>query len=463
VGENASNLLYLVTIVTFILALRFLSSPRRARLGNWLGAAGMTLAIAVTLAREGLEGYGLMAIAMAIGALVGVVGARLVKMTAMPQMVALFNGVGGGAAALIALAEFHNLAPDPGRIGGDETVAILLSALIGSVSFAGSLVAFAKLQDLVSGRPIVYPGQQIGNSLLLVLAVGLGIAILFGPQEQWLLVLVLAGALVFGVLFVLPIGGADMPVVISLLNAFTGLAAAATGFVLHANVLIVSGMLVGASGTLLTILMGRAMNRSIANVLFGAFGQVAPEAATAGGEDGRSVRSTRAEDVAVMLAYARRVVFVPGYGLAVAQAQHDVRALADLLEERGVEVKYGIHPVAGRMPGHMNVLLAEANVPYDQLYEMERINPELPQTDVAVILGANDVVNPAAREDPGSPIYGMPIIEVDRAGTVVVVKRSMSPGFAGIDNPLFYDEKTAMLFADAKAALEDLIASIKAV
>jgi H+-translocating NAD(P) transhydrogenase subunit beta len=463
VGENASNLLYLVTIVTFILALRFLSSPRRARLGNWLGAAGMTLAIAVTLAREGLEGYGLMAIAMAIGAVVGVVGARLVKMTAMPQMVALFNGVGGGAAALIALAEFHNLAPDPGRIGGDETVAILLSALIGSVSFAGSLVAFAKLQDLVSGRPIVYPGQQIGNSLLLVLAVGLGIAILFGPQEQWLLVLVLAGALVFGVLFVLPIGGADMPVVISLLNAFTGLAAAATGFVLHANVLIVSGMLVGASGTLLTILMGRAMNRSIANVLFGAFGQVAPEAAAAGGEDGRSVRSTRAEDVAVMLAYARRVVFVPGYGLAVAQAQHDVRALADLLEERGVEVKYGIHPVAGRMPGHMNVLLAEANVPYDQLYEMERINPELPQTDVAVILGANDVVNPAAREDPGSPIYGMPIIEVDRAGTVVVVKRSMSPGFAGIDNPLFYDEKTAMLFADAKAALEDLIASIKAV
>ena len=459
-GENASNLLYLVTIVTFILALKFLSSPRRARLGNWLGAGGMALAIVVTLAREGLEGYGLMAIAMAIGAAVGLVGARRVKMTAMPQMVALFNGVGGGAAALIALAEFHNLAPEPGRIGGDETVAILLSALIGSVSFAGSLVAFAKLQDLVSGRPIVYPGQKIGNSILLALALGLGVAIVFGPQEQWLLAFVLVGALVFGVLFVLPIGGADMPVVISLLNAFTGLAAAATGFVLHSNVLIVSGMLVGASGTLLTILMGRAMNRSITNVLFGAFGAVVA-APAAEGADGRSVRSTTAEDVAVMLAYARRVVFVPGYGLAVAQAQHDVRALADLLEERGVEVKYGIHPVAGRMPGHMNVLLAEANVPYDQLYEMERINPELPQTDVAVILGANDVVNPAAREDPGSPIYGMPIIEVDRAGTVVVVKRSMSPGFAGIDNPLFYDEKTAMLFADAKRALETLIASLK--
>ena len=460
-GENASNLLYLVTIVTFILALRFLSSPRRARLGNWLGAAGMALAIVVTLAREGLEGYGLTAIAMAIGAVVGAVGARRVKMTAMPQMVALFNGVGGGAAALIALAEFHNLAPEPGRVGVDETVAILLSALIGSVSFAGSMVAFAKLQDLVSGRPIVYPGQKVGNALLLALAVVLGVAIVFGPQEQWLLGLVLVGALLFGVLFVLPIGGADMPVVISLLNAFTGLAAAATGFVLHLNVLIVSGMLVGASGTLLTILMGRAMNRSIANVLFGAFGQVTTGEAAAEGADGRSVRSTTAEDVAVMLAYARRVVFVPGYGLAVAQAQHDARALADLLEERGVDVKYGIHPVAGRMPGHMNVLLAEANVPYDQLYEMERINPELPQTDVAVILGANDVVNPAAKEDPGSPIYGMPIIEVDRAGTVVVVKRSMSPGFAGIDNPLFYDEKTAMLFADAKKALEALIASVK--
>ena len=459
-GENASNLLYLVTIVTFILALKFLSSPRRARLGNQLGAAGMTLAIVVTLAREGLEGYGLMAIAMVIGGAVGLVGARRVKMTAMPQMVALFNGVGGGAAALIALAEFHNLSPLAGRIGVDETVAILLSALIGSVSFAGSLVAFAKLQELLSGRPIVYPGQKVGNSLLLGLAVVLGAAILFGPQEQWLLAFVIAGALVFGVLFVLPIGGADMPVVISLLNAFTGLAAAATGFVLHSNVLIVSGMLVGASGTLLTLKMGQAMNRSITNVLFGAFGQVVTGGAT-DASDGRSARSTTAEDVAVMLAYARRVVFVPGYGLAVAQAQHDVRALAGLLEERGVDVKYGIHPVAGRMPGHMNVLLAEANVPYEQLYEMERINPELPQTDVVVIVGANDVVNPSARSDPGSPIYGMPIIDVDKAAAVVVIKRSMSPGFAGIDNPLFYEENTAMLFADAKQALEGLIASLK--
>jgi NAD(P) transhydrogenase subunit beta len=460
VSRNLTDLLYLVTIVTFILALRFLSSPRRARLGNWLGAAGMALAIVVTLAQDSVERYGLIAVGMAIGTVVGAVGARTVKMTAMPQMVALFNGVGGGSAALIAFSEFHNLAPEAGRIGADETVSIVLSALIGSVSFAGSLVAFAKLQELVSGRPIVYPGQKVLNAALLAGAVGLGVAVLVGPQEQGLLVALLACALAFGVLFVLPIGGADMPVVISLLNAFTGLAASATGFVLHNTVLIVGGALVGASGTLLTMLMGRAMNRSIANVLFGAFGAM-PAGAAAAELDGRTVRSTTADDVAIMLAYARRVVFVPGYGLAVAQAQHDVRTLAELLEQKGVDVKYGIHPVAGRMPGHMNVLLAEANVPYDQLYEMDEINPELAQTDVAVILGANDVVNPAALSDPGSPIYGMPIIEVDRAANVVVVKRSLSPGFAGIDNPLFYEPNTSMLFADAKQALESLAAAVK--
>jgi NAD(P) transhydrogenase subunit beta len=441
-------------------ALRFLSSPKRARLGNQVGAAGMLLAIAVTLAQSGLVRYWVIALGMAIGAIGGAVGARLVKMTAMPQMVALFNGVGGGAAALIALAEFHELEPLAGRVGGDETVAIMLSALIGSVSFAGSLVAFGKLQELVSGRPIVYPGQQVGNGLLLAGAAAMAVVVLAGPQEQLLVVALIGAGLLFGVLFVLPIGGADMPVVISLLNACTGLAASATGFVLHNNVLIVSGALVGASGTLLTMLMGRAMNRSIGNVLFGAFGQVAAGPAAAA-DGGGTVRATSAEDVAIMLAYARRVVFVPGYGLAVAQAQHDVRALADVLEARGVQVRYAIHPVAGRMPGHMNVLLAEANVPYDQLHEMERINPEFPQTDVAVVLGANDVVNPAARNQPGSPIYGMPILDVDRAASVVVVKRSMSPGFAGIDNPLFYDPKTVMLFADAKSALEQLIASVK--
>jgi NAD(P) transhydrogenase subunit beta len=393
---------------------------------------------------------------------VGLVGARTVKMTAMPQMVALFNGVGGGAVALIALAEFHNLTPLPGDLAAEESVTILLSALIGSISFSGSLIAFAKLQELLSGRPIVYPGQQIVNALVLLTALVLGGLIVAGAEGDALVVALIAAALVFGVLFVLPIGGADMPVVISLLNAFTGLAASAAGFLLHNNVLIVAGALVGASGTLLTLLMGRAMNRSIANVLFGAFGAAPAGGGAAAVADGRSVRSTTPEDLAIMLAYARKVVFVPGYGLAVAQAQHDVRALAEQLEAKGVDVLYGIHPVAGRMPGHMNVLLAEANVPYDQLKEMDEINPELPQTDVVVILGANDVVNPAARSDPGSPIYGMPIIDVDRAASVVVVKRSLNPGFAGIDNPLFYDPKTSMLFADAKKALEEVGAALKA-
>ncbi len=460
-SANLTQLLFLATIISFILALRFLSSPKRARLGNQLGAVGMLLAIVVVLSQKGLESYGLMAIAMAIGAIIGAPAARKVKMTAMPQMVALFNGVGGGAAALVALAEFHNLAPAPGRLDANESVSILLSALIGSVSFAGSLIAFAKLQELLSGRPIVYPGQKLVNAAIIGAAVTLAVVVVAGTEEQWLVVALIGAALVFGVLFVLPIGGADMPVVISLLNAFTGLAASATGFVLHENVLIVSGMLVGASGTLLTLKMGKAMNRSIANVLFGAFGQVQTGSGATIAE-GRSVRATSAEDVAIMLSYARKVVFVPGYGLAVAQAQHDCRGLGELLEERGVDVKYGIHPVAGRMPGHMNVLLAEANVPYDELYEMDEINADLPQTDVVLILGANDVVNPAAKTDPSSPIYGMPIIEVSKAAAVVVVKRSMSPGFAGIDNPLFYEEKTSMLFADAKAALEQIAAAVKA-
>src|ERR671936_2301492 len=397
---------------------------------------------------------------MAIGGTFGAVAARRVKMTAMPQMVALFNGVGGGAAALVSLAEFHNRAPDPGRLHGDISVSIILSALIGSVSFAGSMVAFAKLQELIQGRPIVYAGQQAANALLVAAVVAAGIAIVAGAERQWLLVALILGALLFGVLFVLPIGGADMPVVISLLNAFTGLAAAATGFELENNVLIVSGMLVGASGTLLTMLMGRAMNRSLANVLFGAFGQLVAGPAVEAGADGGG-RSTTADDVAVMLAYAKKVVVVPGYGLAVAQAQHDVRHLADLLEARGVEVTYAIHPVAGRMPGHMNVLLAEANVPYPQLKEMGEANPEFPRTDVALVIGANDVVNPDARSNSGSPIYGMPILNVDEAQQVVVLKRSMSPGFAGIENPLFLNPKTVMLFGDAKESSDNLIAAVK--
>jgi NAD(P) transhydrogenase subunit beta len=339
----------------------------------------------------------------------------------------------------------------------------VLSALIGSVSFAGSLVAFAKLQELVSGRPITYPGQQFVNAGLFAGAVAIG-AWAMVDANFWPLVAMVGLAALFGILFVLPIGGADMPVVISLLNAFTGLAAAATGFVLHSNVLIVSGMLVGASGTLLTTLMGRAMNRSIANVLFGAFGKVvAVEGGAAAGADGGSVRATTADDVAVMLTYAKRVVVVPGYGLAVAQAQHEVRQLAELLEQKGVNVAYAIHPVAGRMPGHMNVLLAEANVPYDQLKEMDEINPDFPQTDVALVIGANDVTNPAARSNPGSPIYGMPILDVDKAAAVVVLKRSMNPGFAGIDNDLYANPKTSMLFGDAKDSVSKLIQAVKQV
>jgi H+-translocating NAD(P) transhydrogenase subunit beta len=455
------NSAYLVTAITFIVALKRLSSPTTARSGNAIGAAGMLIAVAATLLQQEIVSIWQLALGMAIGAVVGYVSAQRVKMTAMPQMVALFNGVGGGAAALVSLAEFHERVPEAGRIELNVGVSIVLSALIGSVSFSGSLVAFGKLQELISGRPLVYPGQKLVNAGLLAALVVLGILLLAGPQLEALLLVLIGGALVLGVLFVLPIGGADMPVVISLLNAFTGLAAAATGFVLHNNVLIVSGALVGASGTLLTILMGQAMNRSLSNVLFGAFGAVVemPE----GAMDGAPVRSATAEDVAVMLAYARRVVVVPGYGLAVAQAQHDVRALADLLEERGIDVRYAIHPVAGRMPGHMNVLLAEANVPYPQLREMDDINPEFPQTDVALVIGANDVTNPAARNSPGSPIFGMPILDVDRAASVVVLKRSMNPGFAGIDNPLYRDPKTVMLFGDAKESVLRLIGSLKSV
>jgi NAD(P) transhydrogenase subunit beta len=453
------GLLYLVTIVCFIVALRFLSSPRHARKGNWVGGAGMLVAIATTLAIDGVTNWVLIVVGIAIGTAAGLVGARTVRMTAMPQMVALFNGVGGGAAALIAVAEFHRSAGD---MAGEETVSIVLSALIGSISFAGSIVAFAKLQELVSGRPIVFPGQNAVDVLFLLAAGGLGVAAVAGVDDQWVLWALVALALAFGVLFVLPIGGADMPVVISLLNAFTGLAASATGFVLSNTVLIVSGMLVGASGTFLTLLMAKAMNRSVTNVVFGAFGQVQVGAGGATAVDG-TVRATTPDDVAVMLSFARKVVVVPGYGMAVAQAQHDVRQLAEVLEDKGVDVAYAIHPVAGRMPGHMNVLLAEANVPYDQLKEMDEINPEFAQTDVALVIGANDVTNPAARDDTSSPIYGMPILDVDKASSVIVMKRSMNPGFAGIDNRLYLDPKTQMLFGDAKESVVKLIGAVKTV
>ena len=454
---------YLVAAILLIVGVKRLAHPRTARSGNWIAAAGMAIAIGFTFLIEEIDSYWLMLVGIAVGSVVGVLSARAVKMTQIPQMVALFNGVGGGAAALIAASEFHRHAPEPGGLEGELLVGILFSAVIGSVSFWGSLVAFGKLQELIAGRPLVFPNQNLFNAALGVALVVLVALTAATENGVWLVLLMLVAA-VLGVLFVLPIGGADMPVVISLLNACTGLAAASTGFVLHNTALIIGGTIVGASGTLLTVMMGRAMGRPLVQTLFGAFGAApAGAVATVGTPDGASVRTASPDDIGFMLAYARRVVFVPGYGLAVAQAQHDVRSLGELLEAKGVDVRYAIHPVAGRMPGHMNVLLAEANVPYDELFEMDEINPEFPQTDVVVVVGANDVVNPAARSSPGSPIYGMPILDVDKSQNVVVIKRSLATGFAGVDNPLFYDPKTVMLFDDAKTALERLVSAVKAV
>jgi NAD(P) transhydrogenase subunit beta len=403
----------------------------------------------------------LIILGLAIGTAVGVPAARNVKMTQMPQMVALFNGVGGGAAALISWAEFRHQLDLGGEIPLDIMIPILFSAVIGSVSFWGSNIAFAKLQELISGRPILLPGQHIFNGALLaaILTACVVLAANHGSDpSQALFVGVLVGAALLGNLFVLPIGGADMPVVISMLNAFTGLAAAAAGFALDNVALIVAGTLVGSSGTILTLEMSEAMNRSVANLLFSGFG--APSAAAAGTAEERPYKSMGPQDAAIALAYADQVVIVPGYGMAVAQAQHAVKEMATVLEKKGVKVQYAIHPVAGRMPGHMNVLLAEADVPYEQLREMDEINPEMPQTDVALVIGANDVTNPAAKEDQSSPIYGMPIIEVDQAHQVIVLKRSMNPGFAGIDNDLFYHEKTSMLFGDAKASVGEITAEL---
>jgi NAD(P) transhydrogenase subunit beta len=452
---------YLVASVLFILGIRGLSHPRSARRGNLLAAAGMGIAVVATLLDKSIENFGLIAVGIGIGTVVGAVSARAVKMTAMPQMVALFNGVGGGAVALVALSEYHERIPAAGEIPLDTLIPTLLACVIGAVSFAGSLIAFAKLQELMTGRPIVFPGNQFLNSGLLIGIVFLVVYLAAGPESETLFVLMLCAALLFGFLLIIPVGGADMPVVISMLNAFTGLSAAGAGFVLDNTALIIGGSLVGSSGTLLTILMGRAMNRSLANVLFSAFGATVATPSTAATADGRSVREATVGDVATMLGYADKVIVVPGYGLAVAQAQHTVRELADLLEKRGVDVSYAIHPVAGRMPGHMNVLLAEADVPYPQLKEMDEINPEFPQTDVALVIGANDVTNPAAREDQGSPIYGMPSLDVDKARNIVVLKRSMNPGFAGIENMLYYDPKTVMLFGDAKDSVNKLVGGVK--
>jgi proton-translocating NAD(P)+ transhydrogenase subunit beta len=452
---------YLVAAVLFILGLSQLSSPRGARNGNFTAALGMVIALGATIPELHFTSAGIeiIAIGIVIGTVVGTVGARLVRMTAIPQMVALFNGVGGGAAALVAVSELLHFSSNPPF---SEAFPSVFSIVIGSVSFAGSMVAFAKLQELMTGTPLTYPGQQIVNGLIAALIVGFAIAVLAIASVPLTFIPLMLLALILGVAFVLPIGGADMPVVISLLNACTGLAVAASGFTLNNFALIVAGTLVGASGSLLTKLMSDAMGRSLGNILFGAFGQVQKGVAVAGGGAARSVRSASAEDLGTLLAYSQRVIIVPGYGLAVAQAQHAARELADVLEKRGVDVEYAIHPVAGRMPGHMNVLLAEANVPYEQLKEMDQVNDDFKNADVALIVGANDVVNPAARSTPGSPIYGMPILNADQAKNVIFMKRSMRPGFAGIDNDLMYGPKTLMFFGDAKDSLTKLVSAVKA-
>ena len=463
-SSNFIDALYIVAFSLFIYGMSGLTGPRTAVRGNKLAAVGMAIAVIATLLTPHVLSGGstpwLIALGLVIGTAVGAPAARRVHMTAMPQMVALFNGVGGGAVAIIAWVEYRH------HFGGDfplkTEIPSLFAAIVGSISFWGSNIAFGKLQGVLPGNPIKLPGQAIINAALFVVAVGSAIVLAAGVHSEALFVLgVLVAAAALGNMMVLPIGGADMPVVISLLNAFTGLSAAATGIALNNTALIVAGMIVGASGTILTNLMAKAMNRSVPAIIAGGFG--GEVAAPAGGDVDRGpVRATSAQDVAIQLSYARQVVIAPGYGMAVAQAQHAVRELERALEAKGVEVKYAIHPVAGRMPGHMNVLLAEADVPYDLLREMDDINPEFSRTDVTLVIGANDVTNPAAKNEPGSPIYGMPILEVDKSQSVIVLKRSMASGFAGIDNPLFYDPKTSMLFGDAKSSVSEITSEVQA-
>ena len=452
---------YLVAAVLFIIGLKWLSSPETAATGNRISGVGMLLAIAITLVDRGIVGYGVIVAGLLVGTALGLWLARTVKMTAMPQMVALLNGLGGGSSLLVGAAELLRSELQGVPLALDTSITIQLSLLIGAVTLSGSLVAFAKLQELLPGRPVTFGGQKLANAVLFLAIVAIAVYQISVPESLvWPLYAVAGLSLLLGILLVLPIGGADMPVVISLLNSYSGIAAAMTGFVIRNEVLIIAGALVGSSGIILSRIMCKAMNRSLTNVLFGAFG-----ATTASGSGrsaaGLSVREVSVEDAAIQLAYAQRVIIVPGYGMAVAQSQHQVRELAELIEKRGGEVKYAIHPVAGRMPGHMNVLLAEANVPYDRLCDMDEINPQFEQADVALVIGANDVVNPAARNDPSSPIYGMPILNVDHARSVIVLKRSMNPGFAGIENELFYDQRTSMLFGDAKSSLTKLVTEVK--
>lgn len=449
--------LYIVSAILFVFGIKMLGSADTARRGNMLSALGMLIAVVATLGNQGMS-YTWIIIAGIIGAIIGGTAAKMVKMTGMPELVGLFNGFGGLASLIVGWAEYHS-----GRSGGLATftaVAIVLTAIVGGITFSGSLVAFGKLAEKIPGKPILYKGQQLANGGLFALALLFAILFICKPEGMYFVfILVILVALVLGVLSVIPIGGADMPVVICLLNSYSGLAACFAGFIISNNVLIVAGSLVGASGLILTRIMCKAMNRSLANVLFSGFGAV-----TEGGGAGRyqgEANPISASDAYYILEAATSVVFVPGYGMAVAQAQHAVRELGDLLEANGAEVNYCIHPVAGRMPGHMNVLLAEANVPYEQLIEPQDSNPTMTMTDVAIVIGANDVVNPAAKEDEQSPLYGMPIIEVDQARTCIVLKRSLNPGFAGVDNPLFFRDNTRMLFGDAKATVSELVAEFK--
>ncbi|HET9198630.1 MAG TPA: NAD(P)(+) transhydrogenase (Re/Si-specific) subunit beta [Solirubrobacterales bacterium] len=460
-GGDGATALYIVAFSLFIIGIKQGTHPTTAKRGNLIAAGGMAVAVVTTLLLDGMGNWGLIFLGLGIGTAVGVIASVRVQMTEMPQMVALYNGVGGGAVALIAWSEIRHGISLGEDFPLDELIPIIFAGVVGSVSFWGSNVAFAKLQDLIPTRPIAAPGQQVINAVLLIAIVAICVILAVDHESpsQGLFILLLVLAAILGNLVVLPIGGADMPVVISLLNAFTGLSAAAAGFALDNVALIVAGTLVGSSGTILTMEMATAMNRSVANILFSGFGG-APSGGGAGSGEEKPHVSIGAQDAAIKLAYADTVVIVPGYGLAVAQAQHAIKEVADELEARGVTVNYAIHPVAGRMPGHMNVLLAEADVAYENLKEMEEINPEMSRTDVAVVVGANDVTNPAAKNDPDSPIAGMPIIEVSEAQEVIVIKRSLSPGFAGIDNDLFYEPNTSMLFADAKQAAADIASEI---
>ncbi len=449
------NVAYIIAAVLFIFGLKMLSSQATARKGNLISALGMLLAVVATLLKAGLS-YEWIVLGVVIGSAIGAIASRTVKMTAMPEMVALFNGSGGLASLLVGWGEYHQ-SPDFAGQPGFTPVAVILAVLIGGVTFTGSLVAFGKLSEKITGKPILFTGQRLVNALLLLVIVAAAVVYALNPGANYLLFLLLIGlAFLLGIMAVIPIGGADMPVVISLLNSYSGLAACAAGFVILNNVLVVAGCLVGASGLILTTIMCKAMNRSLANVLFSGFGSGGGTAGGGAKVEGEAKPIT-AEDSYYILEAAESVVFVPGYGMAVAQAQHAVRELGQILEDNGCEVRYAIHPVAGRMPGHMNVLLAEADVPYEQLVEMDAINPIMPTIDVAIVIGANDVVNPAAREIESSPIYGMPIINVDQAKTVFVLKRSMASGFAGVDNPLFVGDNTRMLFGDAKSSVQEVI------